>query len=531
MDMKLRSLTIFALALCGSFTGAAQGYEGLRDFDYVKATTPVLNLSNPAALAGWDGRISQAVVRFDKADGALASLTQSKDSYEVGAGTESYYRVSDRIAFFGHIDWSYFDGKEMGGPILIDPEYNPVNFYENDPATLGIRKRESYSLKGGLSYSFSDRWAAGVSLKFDGRDQTKLKDPRFLTYWTDLVLDAGLSFQPTSDLLIGASGFFRNSLETVQGGIYGKTDQSYFFQVDRGGFFGTVSELVGERGALTTRDKRPMHNNLYGGAVQLAVSDRLFSEVTFTLRDGYFGRKSSSSPVFFEFSGYEVRYNGAVIFPSGNSKHRISISAGYSYLGNEENTFEYITPEGGVTYVEYTGKRFNTEMTVLDGTLGYRWYYGGSGQRPDLTVGADVKAYSKRQGTEIYPFYRNQDLIRIDADVFVSKDIRLGSKSVLNVGVHGLYHTGSGTAKDDGMRAQATSSLIRSFDMWLDPQFEFDTASRAGGLASIEWIPVLKKAVTPYVRISDSFMRLLQEPVSLKGKTRNIASVTVGVVF
>ena len=81
------------------------------------------------------------------------------------------------------------------------------------------------------------------------------------------------------------------------------------------------------------------------------------------------------------------------------------------------------------------------------------------------------------------------------------------------------------------MRAQATSSLIRSFDMWLDPQFEFDTASRAGGLASIEWIPVLKKAVTPYVRISDSFMRLLQEPVALKGKTRNVASVTVGIVF
>ena len=167
----------------------------------------------------------------------------------------------------------------------------------------------------------------------------------------------------------------------------------------------------------------------------------------------------------------------------------------------------------------------------LDSLTVWGWYYGGSEQRPDLTVGADVKAYSKRQGTEIYPFYRNQDFIRIDADVFVSKDIRLGSKSVLNVGAHGLYHTGSGTAKEDGMRAQATSSLIRSFDMWLDPQFEFDTASRAGGLASIEWIPVLKKAVTPYVRISDSFMRLLQEPVALKGKTRNVASVTVGIVF
>lgn len=531
MAMKLHSLTIFALAICGSFTGAAQGFDGLRDFDYVKAVTPVLNLSNPAALAGWNGRISTAAVSFDKSNGALVPLTQSADSYEAAAKTESFYRLSDRVSFYGHIDWSYFNGKEMGGPILIDPEYNPVNFYENDPATIGTRKRESYSLKGGLSYSFSDRWAAGLSVKFDGRDQTKVKDPRFLNYWTDLALDAGLSFQPTPAVLIGASGFFRNTLETVQGGIYGKTDQSYFYQIDRGGFFGTVSELVGERGTLSTKDKRPMNNNLYGGAVQLAVSDRFFSEVTFTAREGYYGRKSSSSPVFFEFSGYEFRYNGALLFPYGKSKHKVSLSAGYSYLGNEENTFEYITPEGGVTYVEYTGKRFNTEMTVLDGTLGYRWFYGGSAGRPDLTVGADVTAYSKKQGTEIYPFYRNQDFIRIDADVFCSKDIRLGSKSLLNVAAHGLYHSGKGTPKDDGLRAQATSSQIRSFDMWLNPQFEYDTASRAGGLFSLEWVPVLKKAITPYLRVSDTYMTLLQEPVALKGKTRNVATVTVGVVF
>ena len=121
--MKLRLLAISASALCGTFVCAAQGYEGLRDFEYVKATTPVLNLSNPAALAGWDGKISQATVRFDKANGGLASLTQSKDSYEVAAGTESFYRISDKIAFYGNIDWSYFNGKEMGGPILIDPEY------------------------------------------------------------------------------------------------------------------------------------------------------------------------------------------------------------------------------------------------------------------------------------------------------------------------------------------------------------------------------------------------------------------------
>ena len=529
--MKVRIYAISALVLCSSFAGAAQEYDGLRDFEYVKAVTPVLNLSNPAALAGWDGKISQASARFDKANGGLMSLTQSADSYEVGAGTESFYRISDRIAFYGNIDWSYFNGKDMGGPILMDPDYNPVNFYEDDPTTVGTKKKESYSLKGALSYRFSDRWAGGLSVKFDGSDQTKVKDPRFLNYWTDLSFDSGLSFRPSKSLLIGVSGFYRNTLESIQGGIYGKTDQSYFFQIDRGGYFGTVAELVGNRAELSPSEKRPMNNNLFGGAIQAAVSDRFFSELSFTVRDGYYGRKSSSSAVFFEFTGYEIRYDGALLFPVGRSIHRIGLSAGYGVTASFENTFDYVTPTGGVTVVEYTGWKYVTDRTVLDGTLSYRWFHGGSGQRPDLTVGADLTAYSKKEYTEIYPFYRNHGFTRFDADVFVSKDIPFGSKSIVNVEAHGLYHTGFGVEKEDGQHTEATSSVIRSFDLWLGPQFEYETASRSGGILSVSWIPTLNKAVTPFLKVSDSYVTLLQDAVHLKGRSRNVASVSVGIVF
>ena len=174
------------------------------------------------------------------------------------------------------------------------------------------------------------------------------------------------------------------------------------------------------------------------------------------------------------------------------------------------------------------------DKTVLDGSLSYRWFYGGSAQRPDLTVGADVKVYSKEQHSEIYPFYRDQELCNRDfvgdADVFVKKDIRLGETSLVNVGVHGLYHAGTSTFKD-AKYTEATSSVIQTFDVWANPQTEYDTAARAGGLVSVEWIPILQKAVTPYVRVSDTYMTLLQDPAYLKGKTRNVASVAVGIVF
>lgn len=516
---------------CAFSAGAQQKREVVRDYDFVKSVTPVLNLSNPAALAGWDGKIAQASAGFEKANGGLIPLTQSKNSYEVSASTESYYRVSDKIAFFGHIDWSYFEGKEMGGPILLDPEYNPVNFYENDATTVGTKQRESYSLKGVISYNFTDKWAAGISVKFDGRDQTKLKDPRTLTYWTDLAFDAGVSYRPSSSTLVGASAFYRNTLETVQGGIYGKTDQSYFYQIDRGGCFGTVSELVGTRGVLSPSDKRNMNNNLFGGAIQFATNESFFTEITFTGRDGYYGRKSSGSAVFFEFSGYELRLNTACLFhASPKSIHRIGLSAGVSYLLNNENTFEYVTPIGGVTKVEYTGKKSVMDRTVVDGKLSYRWFYGMKDQRPSLTVGADFTVSSKQQQTEIYPFYRNQKITRLDADIFASKDISLRGKSILNIGAHGLFHAGFGVAKEDGMYAQATSSVLKSFDMWLDPQFEYDTTPRAGILLSAEWLLCLEK-ITPYVRVSNEYTTLFKNAVYMQGIYRNCANVTLGIYF
>ncbi len=419
----------------------------------------------------------------------------------------------------------------MGGPILIDPEYNPVNFYENDMSTLGKKQSESYSIKGVISYNISNKWAAGLSVKFDGKDQTKLKDPRSLNYWTDLAFDAGVSYRPSSSTLVGASAFYRNTLETVQGGIFGKTDQSYFYQMDRGVYFGTVAELVGTRGAISSSEKRNMNNNLIGGALQAAINDRFFAELTFTKRDGYYGRKSSSSAVFYEFTGYETRFNSAYLIPvSDKSMHRIGLSAGYSYMATDENTFEYVTPIGGVTRVEYNGKKLVTDRILLDAALNYRWFYGMKDQRPSLTVGADLSINSKEQLTEIYPFYRNQKLTRFDANVFVSKDIHLRGKSILNIGAHGLFHTGSGEPKHDGIYTDATSSVLKSFDLWLNPQYEYDTTPRAGCAVSAEWLLTMDK-VTPYVRVSNAYTALLKDAVYLKGKTRNVASVTLGIYF
>ncbi|MBR5384246.1 MAG: hypothetical protein IK143_00025 [Bacteroidales bacterium] len=528
--MKFYILTISVLLLGTAASVSAEDKDNYRDFDFVKSTTPYLNLSNPAALAAWDGKISKATVNFDKDNGGLTSLVQSENSYKVGAGTESFYRTSDRIAFHGGINWYYTQGRNMGGQILLDPDYNPVNFLETGTDTRGVRKRESYSLLGEMSYSFSDRWAAGIAFHYDALDQTKIKDPRFSTDWTDLSLVAGTTFRPSDGLMLGVSAFYRNTLEKIQAGIYGPTDKQYFLEADRGGFFGTVFELVGDHGFLTTKGNRPMDNTFLGGAVQAVIGGVFSNELTFKYRNGYYGRKSSGTAVFYEFDGAEIRYDGALTLPVGSNIHKVTLSASYSKLANSENSFNFVTPLGGVTVVEYTGESYIYDETVTDGALGYVWYHNVSGNHPDLTLGANVSFHSKKQATSIYPFYRNHNVSQVDADIYCIKSFDL-RKSKFVVEAHGLCHTGYGDARDDGEYTHASYTILKSFDTWLDWQYEYETAKRAGAALAFKWEFPRPSGAVPYIKVADTFQSLLKKPEFVPGRTRNTASITLGINF
>ncbi len=528
--MRYHALAALSLFLSAAIPVVAGGGDGLRDFDFVKDVNPYLQLSNPAALSGWNSKIADFRAGFEKSNGGLASQTQSGDSYRVGAGTESFYRLSEKIVFHGALGWSYSEGKGMGGAILMDPDHNPVNFYESDPATTGNKQQEAYSLTGAFTYVFNDKWSAGISFDYDCSDLTKIKDPRFSNLWIDMKVEAGAGFNPSDNVFIGASLIYRSTLEQVLGGIYGATDKQYFIMTDRGGYFGTIAELIGEQNFLSPKVKRPMNNAFYGGALQAVFGDRFSNEVTFLMRNGYFGSKNSTStPVFFEFSGIQARYDGSALFYGKRSLHKLSLSIGFETLGNDENVFKYVTPTGEATRVEYTGVNHVMDRTVIDGKLGYRWFSGIKGERPKTTVGADASFYSKSQTTEIYPFYRDHGFTRIAADIFASHDFSAG-KSLFTPELHVLAHTGFGTPKEDGAYANSSGSNLKSFDVWLNRQFEYETAMRAGAELALTWTMKIRKA-NLYVKASDRFMTMLSAPEYLGGRYRNVAQVTVGCTF
>ena len=527
--MKFRFPVICAVLLCLAANAAGQEYT--RDFQFVVDTNPYLSLNNPAAVSFFNGKIATAAVSFEKANGGLMDINESPDSWAVVAGTESYLRVSDLISFHGKVAWSDFAGKDMGGPILMDPDYNPVGFYELNETTLGRKQRELYNLCGDIALNLGDKWGLGLGVSYEAGDQTKVKDPRFSNIWMDLSVNAGLSFAAADWLTLGVSAQWRNTLENIKGHIYGTTDKQYYICTDKGGFFGTVASLEGDYNYIPDSTPRPMNNDWYGGAFQVVLFGGKFSnEFSYMLRDGYYGKKASSSPTFFEFKGTKMGYEGLLLIPFGRNIFRTAASFSQEKLANNENQFQYNTPEGGSAVVDYTGQSQVGNRRIRDAKLDIRWMTGVEGDRAATTIGLRGGWNSMRQTTTVYPFWRVHIIQQVNAGLFCQKNFFFGS-NILTVDASGTYIFGRGTKKNDGTYVDgATSSSLRSFDTYLDKHFEAETAPRAGGSLGLTYTRVMRH-ISPWIKLSDSYTSLLAAPEFLSGRTRNIAEISIGCTF
>ncbi len=64
----------------------------------------------------------------------------------------------------------------MGGPILLDPYYNPINFVENSDTTTGSKTLEKYTLEGAMAYSLTNRLTLAGKVSYQSADYAKRKD-------------------------------------------------------------------------------------------------------------------------------------------------------------------------------------------------------------------------------------------------------------------------------------------------------------------------------------------------------------------
>ena len=84
----------------------ASGQEGrsMRDFEFIRSSSPWLSSRNAAGLGTMPtDRATVVEGVFTKENGALIGNAGSDNSYKAGAQTESYLRISDRIVFYGNL--------------------------------------------------------------------------------------------------------------------------------------------------------------------------------------------------------------------------------------------------------------------------------------------------------------------------------------------------------------------------------------------------------------------------------------------
>lgn len=531
----LSNISVTCIILLGlAHSASGQEERSMRDFEYVRSSEPWTTSRNAAGLASMQlKRNTRAEGSFIKENGGLIDNAGSNNSIKAGAMTESFLKISDKIAFYGKISYSYFKGKDMGGSILMDPDYNPINFHESVDTTKGTKNKELYHLAGGMSYTFNNsRWSIGAKVNYESGEQAKLKDPRFLNVWTDLGTSAGFMYRNDERFSFGMNLEYRRTVETVLGKNYGTSGKQYYTFIDYGAFWGSRELFDGADGMVTVGNTRPMFNNFVGASVQLEVGGKtkVFNELTYLMRSGYFGNRGTSNIMYTEHGGNIVEYKGILTTGKGSKRHQLGLELRYEGLLNYENVYRLNTQVGEYTTVEYLSQNEVLDRIDLHARLSYTGYAGVENYRPKWEYGAKVIFNSRQSLSTIYPYYRNSGYSNASVEAFGKRSI-ISGKDLFTFGLEGCFLTGFGTAKEDGLLAGSSSGAPLSFDTYLNRDFEYRTSARAGAELSFRYTRLFSDRVGGYIEINDSFKSLLKEPEYLNCRLKNILAITIGCTF
>ena len=146
--MGSRILSFIGLFILSAFPAWSQTGEWKDEYSRFTDLTPWVRSSNPAGIATLPvDKTSTVRASLEKKNGGLMDLHESRDCFRPSLDAASYMRISDRITFYGRMNYSYFKGKDMGGQILMDPYYTPINFLESVDTTTGTRLWRNIPLK------------------------------------------------------------------------------------------------------------------------------------------------------------------------------------------------------------------------------------------------------------------------------------------------------------------------------------------------------------------------------------------------
>lgn len=541
--MGSRILSFIGLFILSALPAWSQTEEWKDEYSRFTDLTPWVRSSNPAGTATLPvDKTSTVRTSLEKKNGGLMDLHESRDCFRPSLDAASYMRISDRITFYGRMNYSYFKGKDMGGQILMDPYYNPINFLESVDTTTGTKTLEEYTLEGAMAYSLNDRLTLAGKVSYQSADYAKRKDPRSYNQWMDLDASVGARYSlADGKTAFGVSLNYVKTIETVAEKLFGTIDRQYYCFVDYGGSFGKVEVIDGDNGYLSVSNERPMFNQFFGGSAQVGFKVGgvdAFLDLGAAYRKGYFGKKASGSVRFCDFDGIRYNLNARISFKTGNLLNRIDGSWNMMTSLNKENSYRVSTNPGQSSEIQYFGSQEVGDKTVGRIKARYSIERQADGHKGifspvpwALSVG--YERFGVNQTATSYPFYRKQRIARNTVNLTGVKNFPIGN-NFLSITLGGDYSfAGDDLKNEDGQYSSATGNP-RTNDTYLNRNFEYFHASSAGGTASVRFTLVKetgRRHYSVFMDLADSYHRLTSDPEYLTGNYRNTIIFTIGCNF
>ena len=102
---------------------------------------------------------------------------------------------------------------------------------------------------------------------------------------------------------------------------------------------------------------------------------------------------------------------------------------------------------------------------------------------------------------------------------------------MISIQVEGDVATGFGNPAEDIILVSSSSAAPESMDLYMNRQFEYKTATKAGGCLRLRYTRFIGPKMGLYVEAKDRYMYMLNAPVHLMGRFRNILETKIGITF
>ena len=532
LSLKLLCL-LSALFPYGLAASDSIGAATSLDMEHVRRFDPRIAGENPADMRYLPvTRVSTAEVFFTKTNGAFVNYHQSNDAFELGAFTESFLRLNPKVVLYGMLKYANATRRNTGGSVFIDPYAQAFDIVETVDSLRGTKNLEDYRLAGATSVRLTERLTLGGRIDYRAANYAKFKDLRHVNKLFDLTLSLGATYSFGTKFEAGANYYYRRGVEGLSFKLYGTSDRQYVSLISFGAFYGKA-ELFGGNGYTDPDNGSPAVDDSHGGSLQANVkpsrASMLFGRVYFRKRNGYFGKRSPSTPVFLEYSAPVNGYEGAFTITRGANRHGLRLHVETERLKGYENVYREEHVPGGKSDIIYLGNNKVSDRSVVAARIAATSDLKLENLRPRWSLTAESGYWRRRQTVSVYPFFRRQDVWHADVRVLAERGIVHGD-NIYGIALGLLYGAGGGTPKTDGTYTVPSESLHppREHESALLHEFAYLTAARIGSNLGLVWKRRFASGLHALLKLNYDFTRAINNG-TLNNSALSYFNITVAI--